>query len=276
MLGEHDGALIDFTEAINVHALPNADQARAYYDRGVTLDEMNRTNEALSDYSAALNLDPAYAAALNNRGNAYRRLGKLDKAKADYQASLAAGNPHAEYPDFGLGQIAEAQGQLDIAREHYRAALAADPQFALATERLAVLGDSASAPLVLHPPTRVVAASDDVSLKPPKSGGPRPLHLASVAPPLKPVVSERNNAGSDQMIQLGAWRGEADAAGAWNQAQATGGDLLANLSPQILPVDLPGKGILYRLRAGPVHGGAASRLCDALRAKGQACVVVRD
>jgi tetratricopeptide (TPR) repeat protein len=276
MLGEHDGALVDFTEAINVHALPNAEQARAYYDRGVTLDEMSRTDEALSDYSAALNLDPAYAAAFNNRGNAYRRLGKLDRAMADYQASLAAGNPHAEYPNYGLGQIAEAQGQLDLAREHYRAALAADPQFGLAADRLAALGDSSAAPVVLHPPPVASATSDDISLKPPKSGSARARAVRLGSATLKPAVADPNNTELDQMIQLGAWRGEADAAGGWNRAQATGGDLLANLSPQILPVDLPGKGVLYRLRAGPVHGGTASRLCEALRAKGQACVVVRD
>jgi tetratricopeptide (TPR) repeat protein len=277
MLGEHDGALVDFTEAINAHALDNDEQARAYYDRGVTLDELSRADEALADYSAALNLDPGYAAALNNRGNAYRRLGKLEEARADYQASLAQGNPHAEYPDYGLGQIAEAQGQVDVARERYRAALAADPQFALAAERLAALGEGASeaAPIVLRPPPEVVAARDSIELKPPRSGTPRSVRLASVSPSLK-TVTDGSNAASDQMIQLGAWRGEGDAADAWNRAQATGGDLLASLSPQILPVDLPGKGVFYRLRAGPVRGGAASRLCGALRAKGQPCFVVRD
>ena len=82
MLGEHDAALLDFTEAINARALTGADQARAFYDRGVALDAVGQTDDAIGDYSAAIRLDPRYAAALNNRGNAYRRVGRLDDAAA--------------------------------------------------------------------------------------------------------------------------------------------------------------------------------------------------
>src|ERR1700759_5087016 len=40
MLGDHDAALLDFTEAINAHVLRAPDQARAFYDRGVALDAL--------------------------------------------------------------------------------------------------------------------------------------------------------------------------------------------------------------------------------------------
>jgi tetratricopeptide (TPR) repeat protein len=277
MLGEHAGALDDFTAAIAAHGLADPEQARAYFDRGVTLDELGRTAEALDSYSAALNLVPRYAAAFNNRGNAYRRLGRLDEARADYQASLAAGNPHTEYPDYGLGQIAEAQGQLDVARSHYRSALGADPQFSLAADRLTALGEGAgdAEPVVLRPPSQTPAASEDA---PPRSAKahPTPVRVASVAPYLKPALSDGADSAPGEMIQLGAWRHEVDAANAWNSAQTAAGDLLANLSPQVLAVDVAGKGRLYRLRTGPVLAGGASRLCDALRAKGQACIVVRN
>ena len=136
MLGEHDAALLDFTEAINARALTGADQARAFYDRGVALDAVGQTDDAIGDYSAALRLDPRYAAALNNRGNAYRRVGRLDDAAADYKRSLAAGNTHPEYPNYGLGLIAEAQGSPALARTFYQAALSANPQFTLASERI--------------------------------------------------------------------------------------------------------------------------------------------
>jgi len=102
---------------------------------------------------------------------------------------------------------------------------------------------------------------------------PPALQIVSVTPPLKPALSEGPASGGT--IQLGAWRQEADAARAWKTALAAGGDLLANLSPQVLAVDIEGKGRFYRLRAGPVRGGAAA-LCGALRARGQACVVVRN
>ena len=280
MLVERDGALADFTAAIDAHQLPASEQARALYDRGVTLDELGRTEDAVGDYSAALGLEPRYAAALNNRGNAYRRLGRLDAARADYQASLAAGNAHAEYPQYGLGQIAEAEGRLDAARDRYRAALAADPQFALAAERLAALGEPANitAPIVLRPPAGVVAPSGDVvRLTPPRAGARqvlRPVRLVSVTPGLKPAFSEAGRAPVARMIQLGAWRREADAARAWSLALAATGNLLAGLSPSIVAVDLAGRGRFYRLRTGPLSGSAGASLCAALKARAQACVVV--
>ncbi|HEY4942162.1 MAG TPA: SPOR domain-containing protein [Rhizomicrobium sp.] len=319
MLGERDAALIDLTEAINARALLGPEQARAFYDRGVTLDELSRTEDAVGDYSAAILLEPKFAAALNNRGNAYRRLNRLAEARADYQASVAAANAHLEYPNFGLGQVAEAAGQIDEARGYYRAALAANPQFELASQRLNALGNGAPATVAppadntvhLHPPGQAAAnanPTDDgtVHLRPPRRAGVdadlpanaevhlrppgerairlHPPRAARAAPPpgpapgldLKPAFSEGGGSTVSQTIQLGAWRSEADAADAWNRINSTGGNLLAGLSPQVVPVDLPGKGRYYRLRAGPIYPGNAPGLCVALKAKGLACVVVAD
>ena len=308
MLGERDAALLDLTEAIGGHVLPDPELARAFYDRGVTLDELGRTEDATGDYSAAIRLQAKFSAALNNRANAWRRLGKLDAARADYLASIAAGNPRLEYPNFGLGQIAEAAGQPVQAADYYRAALAANPQFALATERLTALAN-APPPSAAHSPSANAAAGADtpVILRPPPGAPPpvdgtvvlhppgevavhlRPpptVHLrppvAHRAPPaaapapgldLKPAV--REGTGDSQTVQLGAWRNESDAADAWNRIVATGGNLLTGLSPQVVPVDLPGKGRFYRLRAGPVYQGVGRSLCEALRAKKLECVVVR-
>ena len=173
MLGEHDAAMVDLTEAINARALPGPEQARAFYDRGVTLDELTRrTDDAAGDYSAAIGLEPKFAAALNNRGNAYRRLNRLAEARADYQASIAAGNAHKEYPDFGLGQVAEAAGQIEEARGYYRAALTVNPQFTLASERLNALGTATPAAAAL--PATAPAADAPVVLRPPGNGA---VHL---------------------------------------------------------------------------------------------------
>ncbi len=270
-LGQRDDALADFTTAITSKALEPEELARALYDRGVTLDELNRTEDAIGDYTGALRLDPTLAAALNNRGNAYRRLGRLSEARRDYEASIAAGNPHPEYPDYGMGQIAEALAQPTAAREYYRAALAANPQFALAADRLTALGastasDPASAPIVLRPP----GGSD----------APAVVHLAPPRRPkpdlvLKPAINDAG-AGQGHAVQLGAWRSEAEANAAWIGLQTRAGDALAGLSPVIVPADLPHKGLYYRLRVGPLEPGAAPRLCQALKAKGLACLVAQD
>ena len=96
------------------------EQARALFARGLLLDGMNRVDDALQDYSAALALLPKFAAALNNRANVYRRLRRFAEARRDYQASLAAGNPQGQYPYYGLGQIAEAEGRNDQAKGFLR------------------------------------------------------------------------------------------------------------------------------------------------------------
>jgi len=136
ILGDRKEALTDFSAAISGQALSAAEQSDTLYDRGITLDELGRTDEAVRDYTAALALRPNFAAALNNRGNALRRLGRLSEARSDYEASMRIGNPHPEYPNYGMGQIAEALGQPAAAVEYYRSALAANPQFALAEDRL--------------------------------------------------------------------------------------------------------------------------------------------
>lgn len=132
-------ALDDFTYAISLYALPVDELARARFNRAVVLEELNRLPEALADYTLAINLQRRFAAALNNRANLYRRMGRLAEATADYSASLASGNAQGEYPLYGLGQISEALGKVEAARGYYEKALAANPHYALAAQRLAVL-----------------------------------------------------------------------------------------------------------------------------------------
>ncbi len=286
--GANDDALLDYTQAIGLHVLSAVDLSRVLFDRGVALDAMGRTNDAIGDYSAALKHDPLFAAALNNRGNAYRRLNRLDEARQDYAASLAAGNMTPEYPDYGLGQIAEAKGDLEAARHFYGEALAANPAYTPAATSLEALGrktQQADATIVLKPPpqrpapppARVAAAqahaaaADGPTLAPASYGKP----TGDLA--LRPAIEDAKHAlPGGGMVQLGAWRDEASAADGWNRIQGQAGDALSGLKPQIVAVDLAGKGRYYRLRAGPVGRDNAASLCEALLAKGVACMVVRD
>src|SRR4029077_8976912 len=122
----------------------------------------------------------------NNRANALRRLGRLSAARSDYEASMRIGNPHPEYPDYGMGQIAEALGQPAAAVEYYRSALAANPQFALAEDRLIAMdaGGLSTTATVDAAPAR--AARHGRRLK------RNPAQVADVdaAPRLKPTISD--------------------------------------------------------------------------------------
>jgi tetratricopeptide (TPR) repeat protein len=265
MLGERDDALADFTGAIAARALGTEEQATALYDRGVTLDELGRVDDAIADYTSALQLEPTFAAAFNNRGNALRRLGRLAEARRDYEASMSAGNPHSEYPEYGMGQIAEALDQPSAAREYYRSALATNPQFALAEERLVAMDVGSLSPIAVKKPGHRRA----VALR-------RPAASASSdrGPNLKPTINDAD-AAAGPYIQLGAYRTTGEANEAWDRVQQGAGELLSGLTPVIVAIDLRGRGRYYRLRVAQPSPATAGHLCQALRAKGITCVLLR-
>jgi tetratricopeptide (TPR) repeat protein len=268
LLGDHDGALVDFTAAIDAKALPDSDQAQALLQRGFLLDSMSQLAGALSDYSAVIRLAPGSAqAALNNRANIYRRQKRLKEARRDYLAALRGGNPHPEYPYTGLGQIAEAQGDVEEARRYYAKAVAANIHYGPAVNRLAALGGP-------PPDSRLDAG---VRLRPPGAGPlpvdpPVALRPLPAAPPLRPAIAP--SAGrSRSMVQLGAWRSQAEAEAGWSRAKGRAGDVLDGLTNSIQPADLPTKGRFYRLRVAPGALGAGS-LCEKLKTRGLDCLIV--
>ena len=50
---------------------------------------------------------------------------------------------------------------------------------------------------------------------------------------------------------------------------------LAQLSPDIVHVDIPGKGVYWRVRGGPLDEAQARVLCADLSKQGQGCIVAR-
>ena len=271
ILGDRKEALTDFSAAISGQALSAAEQSDTLYDRGITLDELGRTDEAVRDYTAALALRPNFAAALNNRGNALRRLGRLSEARSDYEASMRIGNPHPEYPNYGMGQIAEALGQPAAAVEYYRSALAADPQFALAEDRLIAMDAGGAQPTgyVTPAPARHVRVGRRAKARSVPAAG-----TVDAASLLKPTISDASAAG--RSLQLGAYRSAAEASDAWSRVQKSTGELLAGRTPSIVPVDLPAKGRYYRLRVVRLDAAEAARLCASLKAKGTGCILPPD
>jgi tetratricopeptide (TPR) repeat protein len=290
LLAKPEAALADLTEAINAQALSPGEQARAFLERGLVLDGMNRLNDAIGDYGAVLRLTPNSPAALNNRANAFRRQNRFDEARRDYLASLAADNPAPEYPYFGLGQIAESEGKSGEARNFYAKAIAANPGYSLAAQRLTALGGSpAKADIItLKPPkgmgTPKIAAAENAAMTPrPPAAKPAPQFKVAAEPRMNPAAySDRDsqpglrpaldNPGGQQ-VQLGAWRQEAEAAAGWDRASKMADGALSGFSPLIVAADLPGKGRYYRLRVVTPDG---KRLCAILIAKGLACILARD
>lgn len=76
----------------------------------------------------ALEIDPGYAAALNNMAYLHARTHDFGEALQDMDKYVAL-LPHEPNPEDSYGEISRMAGLFDVALEHYRAALEIDPNF---------------------------------------------------------------------------------------------------------------------------------------------------
>ncbi len=296
LLGTHDGALRDLTQAIDTRLLSPEDLGQAYLQRGFLREGLGQLDEAIGDYGAAIALKGySTATAFNNRGNIYLKRNRLMDAQADYLAALAADGGQSQYSYYGLGRIAEASGDRLGARGFYTKAIAIDAGYTAASERLAALGRPSNAAvsnpaerIVLHPPAagvRQTASETPIILRPPPEKQ-QPIAVPAVPPsPLLPVNAlmlrpaldqSGGGAGPGDEVQLGAWRSAAEASAAWDKARLRADGALDGLSPHILAAQIPGKGRYFRLRVRPETGKSGAEMCADLAAKALACFPVRD
>ncbi len=111
---------------------------------------------------------------------------------------------------------------------------------------------------------------------------PKPAAPAATPRPasqMAKIVGDAANSGrplDGWRIQLASLRSEAAGQQAWAGLRKKNGDLLGKLSMRMVKADIKGKGIYYRLQAGPLSGkDAASALCQKLKARKQGCIIVR-
>ena len=123
-----------------------------------------------------------------------------------------------------------------------------------------------SAPLIVAPAP--VAA-------PPRVVTPAVVAAAPAAAPVA-APTPAPASGSTFRLQLGSLRDMAAAQQHWKTAQARSGGVLAGLQPQILRVEIPGKGTYFRVQAGgwPTRQDA-QKACDSLKQARVECMVVR-
>ncbi len=75
-----------------------------YNYRGVTYDKLDRYEEAVEDYSRAIELDPTFVYAYNNRGATYERLRKYDRSLDDYTNAIQH-NPELAHAFYNRGNV---------------------------------------------------------------------------------------------------------------------------------------------------------------------------
>lgn len=87
-LGRTDEALMDFTRAIFL----SPDEGKRYYNRAVAHEAAGDLLKAVDDYTKALIVEPGLVDAYNNRGVAYSRLGEMDRAFEDIKTACSKGH----------------------------------------------------------------------------------------------------------------------------------------------------------------------------------------
>jgi predicted O-linked N-acetylglucosamine transferase (SPINDLY family) len=122
-----DDALASFDKAIALRP----DFADAFNNRGNTLNELKRLDDALASFDKAIALWPDYADAFNNRGNTLNELKRLDDALASFDKAIAL------RPDYAVafnnrGNTLNELKRLDDALASFDKAIALRPDYAVA------------------------------------------------------------------------------------------------------------------------------------------------
>jgi tetratricopeptide (TPR) repeat protein len=117
MQGDFKAAIADYTKAIELN--PKFDLA--YNNRGITYHILGKYNEALVEYSKSIELNPQNADAYLNGGMTYHALGKYNEALVQYNKSIEL-NPQNAYAYECRGMAYHALGKYNEERVEYNKA----------------------------------------------------------------------------------------------------------------------------------------------------------
>jgi tetratricopeptide (TPR) repeat protein len=121
-LNRPEQALENYDRALAIH--PH--YAEALFNRGVTLQKLRRLDHALTSYDRAVTERPDYAEALCNRGVVLQELGRFSEALESYDQALVLRPKFAEALS-NRGNALKAVKRLEDALESYDQALALRP-----------------------------------------------------------------------------------------------------------------------------------------------------
>lgn len=130
--GKMEEAIQEYSKAIN----KDPRNAAAYNNRGIVYDDLEQYEKAIEDYNKAIELDSNDALAYNNRGVAYDNLGQYEKAIEDYDKAIKLDPDYAAAYN-NRGVIYNALGQYEKAIECYTQAIKLDPKYKTAYQNRA-------------------------------------------------------------------------------------------------------------------------------------------
>jgi tetratricopeptide (TPR) repeat protein len=116
--------------------LSRRDRAATFVNRGIIQARLDRFQEAMNDYNAALEIQAELPQAWNGKGNLYYLAERYDDAIAAYEMSLSMDLPAPQVAHYNLGLVYEKIGDEAAAERSYNAALELMPDWTPAQTRL--------------------------------------------------------------------------------------------------------------------------------------------
>ncbi len=142
--GQHEEAVQDFSAALEI----GPENGEAYAWRGLAQLERGRTQEALGDCDMAVTFAPEHAPAYLCRARAYLRLGQPVQVSTNVSLALER-EPEMAEAYLVRAQLAEEAGDIDGAAAEYRTVLKLDPLMEDARTALRRLGETAESAVAL-------------------------------------------------------------------------------------------------------------------------------
>ena len=128
---KYDQAIVEYTKAIQ----DNPRYAEAYSNRGAAYDALNRSDKAVEDYSRAITLDPGFTAAYSNRAAALAELKRYSEALPDWQVVVNR-SPDSSSAYLGRGICWKQAGNLKAAIADFQSAIKLNPRDDKAIQQL--------------------------------------------------------------------------------------------------------------------------------------------
>lgn len=146
-LNEHQLAIDDYAAAMRIDAMSGKLRALALYNRGLSYQRLQQNAQAIEDFTSALFLDSQFSHAYYSRGTLLRDSGQHLFALADFDKALRFDYPDAARVYFAQSLTFEKLRRSTDARESLNKAIAANPGYEPALQRLAALDRKATAKL---------------------------------------------------------------------------------------------------------------------------------
>jgi tetratricopeptide (TPR) repeat protein len=124
----YEAAITAYTLSIEQAIASNDERiAENYYGRAWNYDALKRHEDAVEDYTKAIEINPNYHAAYFNRAIQYSKLEKYSLAEADNRAALRIKPDNAD-THYNLGSMLDAQDRQDEAMASFTRAIELAPK----------------------------------------------------------------------------------------------------------------------------------------------------